>query len=100
MTDRKVATRSTCVYLKSTMRYDLSGMSEDEIAYFKEHGYPRQTPEVQEWMQDYATKLNIELSPNQAFIDQRFKESRDRANQLFSRDHDANRTNLKAPFNP
>jgi hypothetical protein len=71
------------------MRYDLSGMTDEEIAYFKEHGYPRQAPEVEAWMQDYARKLLIELQPHQALIDQRFKESRDRADQLFSRDHDA-----------
>jgi hypothetical protein len=71
------------------MPFDLSGMSEDEIAYFKEHGYPRQAPEMEARVQDYAKKLVIELRPHQALIDQRFKESRELANQSFSRDHDA-----------
>ena len=70
------------------MRYDLSGMSDDEVAYFKEHGHPRQAPEVEAWIQDYARKLRIELLPHRAFIDRRFTESQERANNLFSREHE------------
>lgn len=70
------------------MQYDLSGMNDDEVAYFKEHGYRRQTPEMEARVRDYAKKLVNELRPHKALIDQRFNESRERANKLFSREHE------------
>ena len=70
------------------MKIDLSAFSEEDAAYFREHGYFRQSPEVEARVRDDVQKMNRELAPHRAFIDQRIKETRDLSDKLFSRDHD------------
>lgn len=69
--------------------YDLSNMSPEDAAFFREKGYPRQTPEFEARMNAWARKLNAELAPHRALIDQRKDEWLDNWNKLFARDHDA-----------
>jgi hypothetical protein len=71
------------------MASDLSNLSHEDAAFFREKGYLQQKPEVEAWVRDYAKKLVQELAPHQAFIEKRFQEENTRFTSLFARDHDA-----------
>jgi hypothetical protein len=71
-----------------SVEYDLSELSEEDATYFREHGYPRQKPEVEARIFARAHKLVQELAPHQAFIDKRIQELGELRDNLFSRDHD------------
>ena len=71
------------------MRFNLKDLSDEDAEFFVEHGFLRQTPEVDARIKDTARRMDHELAPYQAFIDQRSAAERDLFDKLFSRDHDA-----------
>ena len=69
--------------------YDLSHLSPEDAAYFREKGYLRQTPELEAQINDHARRLNAELAPHRATLDRNFAAWRDEIEKLFARDHEA-----------
>ena len=68
---------------------DLSDLSSEDAAFFREKGYLPQSPEARRKINELARRLNVELAPHRATLDEDFRHWRGELEKLFARDHDA-----------